>query len=296
MTGRVLNHGGISEPFAITGGLKQGCVLAQTLFSLYTAAMIIEIPQDAPAVGVRYHLDGGLFKLSRLLSTTKTSIISARELQYADDNTTLNRSPEHLQQTTDLYVDAYQRFGTQVNTEKTKLLSQLPPNQATQVANAQIGDHPVESVANFTYLGSILSRTVTCEKDIENRIKAGHCLWTSRPSRLHQPRHTKTMVFRAVVLSTLLYACETWTLYKRDIKRLESFQRSKLRQILHTHWKDCITNNEVLSRAALPSVEATILQHLLRWVGHVARMEPSRLSKNHSLRRTGPRQRTTWSP
>ncbi|XP_076066164.1 uncharacterized protein LOC143039802 [Oratosquilla oratoria] len=91
--------------------------------------------------------------------------------------------------------------------------------------------------------------------------------------------HTKIMVFRAVVLSTLLYACKTWTLYKRDIKRLESFQQSKLRYILHIHWKDCITNNEVLSHAALPSVEATILQHRLRWVGHVARMEPSRPPK-----------------
>ena len=31
------------------------------------------------------------------------------------------------------------------------------------------------------------------------------------------------MVFRAVVLSSLLYACETWTLYSRDVKQLEKF-------------------------------------------------------------------------
>ncbi|XP_076038136.1 uncharacterized protein LOC143023492 [Oratosquilla oratoria] len=76
MMGRVLNQGAISEPFAITGGLN-------------------------------YRLDGRLFKLSRLRSTTNTSIISARELHYVDDNATLNRSSEHLQQTTDLYVHAY---------------------------------------------------------------------------------------------------------------------------------------------------------------------------------------------
>ncbi|XP_076041877.1 uncharacterized protein LOC143025756 [Oratosquilla oratoria] len=168
----------------------------------------------------------------------------------------------------------------QVNTEKTKLLAQLPPNQATLVANAQFGDHPVESVDNFTYLGSILSRTVTCKKDIENWIKAAyfaygrlaHCVFTNHRLTMH----TKIMVFRAVVLSTLMYACETWTLYKREVKRIESFQHSKLQHILHIHWKDCITNNEVLSRAALPSVEATILQH--------------------RLRRIGLRQKTTWSP
>ncbi|XP_076049342.1 uncharacterized protein LOC143030020 [Oratosquilla oratoria] len=163
----------------------------------------------------------------------------------------------------------------QVNPEKTKLLAQLPPNQATQVANAQISDHPVESVDNFTYLGSILSRTVTSEKNIENWIKAAHSAYGRLAHRVFTNHgltmHTKIMVFRSVVLSTLLYVCETWTLYKRDVKRLESF--------LHIHWMDCITNNEVLSRAALPSVEATILQHRLRWVGHVGQMEPSRLPK-----------------
>jgi len=67
---------------------------------------------------------------------------------------------------------------------------------------------------------------------------------------------TNIMVFRAVVLSTLLYACETWTLYRRDIKRLESFQQRKLRQPLNTRWELRLSNNEILKRARLPSVEA----------------------------------------
>ncbi|XP_076045863.1 uncharacterized protein LOC143028112 [Oratosquilla oratoria] len=213
-------------------------------------------------------------KLSRLRSTTKTSIISARELQYADNNATLNWSPEHLQQTRDLYVDTYQRVGMQDNTEKTKLLAQLPPNQATLVANAQTNDHPVESMDNFTYLGSILSRTVTCEKDIEKRIQAAHSAYGRLAHRAFTNHgltmHTKTMVLRAVVLSTLLYACETWTLYKRDIKRLENFQQSKLRYILLIHENDCITNNEVLSslwRAASADTSDSSLPRTPMWLG-----------------------------
>ncbi|XP_076035377.1 uncharacterized protein LOC143021654 [Oratosquilla oratoria] len=151
-----------------------------------------------------------------------------QELQYVGDNATLNWSPEHLQQTTDLYLDTYQRFGKQVHTEKTKLLAQLPPKNATLVANAQIGDHPIESVDNFTYLGSIRSRTVTCEKDIENRSKAAHSAYGCLTHRVFTNHgltmHTKVMVFRALVYSSQLYASKTWTLYKRDIKHLESFQ------------------------------------------------------------------------
>ena len=87
------------------------------------------------------------------------------------------------------------------------------------------------------------------------------------------------MVFRAVVLSTLLYACETWTLYSRDVKQRAKFQQTKLRKIFRVRWKDKITNNKILTHASLPSIEATILQHRLRWVGHIARMPPTRLPK-----------------
>jgi len=43
----------------------------------------------------------------------------------------------------------------------------------------------------------------------------------------------KTMitVYRAVVLTTLLYECETWTLYRRSIRRLDQFHLRCLRKI-----------------------------------------------------------------
>ena len=87
------------------------------------------------------------------------------------------------------------------------------------------------------------------------------------------------LLFIYYAISTLLYACETWSLYSRDIKRLESFQQRKLRQLLNTRWEMRLSNNEILKRARLPSVEATILQHRLRWAGYVVRMGPSRLPR-----------------
>ncbi|XP_076028446.1 uncharacterized protein LOC143017542 [Oratosquilla oratoria] len=87
------------------------------------------------------------------------------------------------------------------------------------------------------------------------------------------------MVFRAIVLSTLLYACETWTLYRSDIQSLEQFQQYKLRQNLKIPWESHTTNIEVLNRASMTSIEATIIHHRLRWAGHIQRMGPSRLPK-----------------
>ncbi|XP_045101450.1 uncharacterized protein LOC123498409 [Portunus trituberculatus] len=268
MVGRVCHQNSLSGPFPINGGLKQGCVLAPTCFSLYTAAMLNEIPPDTPSIDLRFRLDGGVFNLARLRARTKTTLC-----QSADD----------LQLLADAYNSAYERFGMQVNTDKTKTLVQHPPGLMLPNFNTTVNNQPLEEVDQFSYLGSILSSVPTCKKDVENRIRAAHSAFGRLNCRVFNNHAltmaTKIMVFRAVVLSTLLYACETWTLYRNDIKNLERFQQTKLRQILKIPWECHTTNIEVLERASVTSVEATIIRHRLRWVGHVHRMDDSRLPK-----------------
>jgi len=50
MVVRVCHKSILSEPFPITGGLKQGCVLAPTCFSLFVAAMLNEVPPSSPGI------------------------------------------------------------------------------------------------------------------------------------------------------------------------------------------------------------------------------------------------------
>ncbi|XP_063609538.1 uncharacterized protein LOC134783560 [Penaeus indicus] len=253
MTGRVCHQGTLSDAFPITGGLKQGCVLAPTLFSLYIAAMLKKIPHESPVN----------------CNTRMTMQLPSQAV-------------EHLQDTVDLYKTAYERFGMAVN-NKTKILTQPTPNQELLEFDVQIDGHSLEHVEHFPYLGSILSKDTSCEADIEKRIKSAHAAYGRLARRVFDNHDlsikTKVMVFQAVVLSTLLYACETWTTYRRDLKKLESFQQAKLRCLLRIPWEQRVTNNEVLSRATLPRIETTILCHRLRWAGHVARMDDTRLPK-----------------
>ena len=44
-------------------------------------------------------------------------------------------------------------------------------------------------------------------------------------------------------------------------------------------WEERITNNEVLNRSGLPSVEATIAKNQLRFLGHACRKDDSSLPK-----------------
>ena len=87
------------------------------------------------------------------------------------------------------------------------------------------------------------------------------------------------MVYKAVVLTTLLYGCETWTLYKEDLKKLERFHQRKLRAIMNIRWQDKVSNISVLNRGCSQSIEAIIALHRLRWTGHVSRMPEESLPK-----------------
>ncbi|KAK3885996.1 hypothetical protein Pcinc_009823 [Petrolisthes cinctipes] len=194
-----------------------------------------------------------------------------------------SQSAEDLQRTATTYNTVYERFGMQVNTDKTKALIQHPPGQILPNINTTINEHTLEEVDQFSYLGSILTSTPTCKKDVENRIRAAHSAYGRLSCRVFNNHAltmaTKIMVFQAIVLSTLLYACETWTLYRSDIQSLERFQQYKLRQILKIPWKSHTTKVAVLNQASVTSVEATIIHHRLRWAGHVQRMESFRLPK-----------------
>ena len=64
-------------------------------------------------------------------------------------------------------------------------------------------------------------------------------------------------VYKGVVLPTLLYAYETWTVYQRHAKRLNHFHTSCLRKLLKIKWQDRIPDTEVLKRAGMQSVHTS---------------------------------------
>ena len=90
---------------------------------------------------------------------------------------------------------------------------------------------------------------------------------------------TKLKVYKAVVLPTLLYACETWTVYQRHAKRLNHFHLSCLRKLLKIKWQDKIPYTEVLKKAGMQSMHTVLKLAQLRWTGHLIRMPNGRLPK-----------------
>ena len=130
--GCVFHAGDQSEPFNINTGVKQGCVIAPTLFSIFLAAFLSQAKIDlAKGVDITYHTDGGVVKLSRLGAKSKVKTVTNVNLQYADDCAVVAHSAQDLQNTLDALVDAYKLFGLSVNATKKNILHQSAQSPAT---------------------------------------------------------------------------------------------------------------------------------------------------------------------
>ena len=84
--------------------------------------------------------------------------------------------------------------------------------------------------------------------------------------------------YKAVVLPTLLYACETWTVYQRHAKR-QPFPLKLFEKAVKIKWQDKIPDTEVLKKAGMQSMHTVLKLAQLRWTGHVIRMPDERLPK-----------------
>ena len=86
MKGTVLYDGATSDPFNILKCVKQGCVLAPTLFGIFFATLLKHyFGESTEGIYLRTRSDGNLLKLSRLRVNTKVHEKYVRDLLFADD-------------------------------------------------------------------------------------------------------------------------------------------------------------------------------------------------------------------
>ena len=83
MLARVQDNGETSAPFPVSNRVKQGCVLAPTLFSVMFSAMLSDTFRDLDAsIGIRYRYGRSPFNLRRLLAKTRFQQIPSTCLDH----------------------------------------------------------------------------------------------------------------------------------------------------------------------------------------------------------------------
>nr|VZI01556.1 unnamed protein product [Spirometra erinaceieuropaei] len=97
---------------------------------------------------------------------------------------------------------------------------------------------------------------------------------------------------KAVILPTLLYGAEIWTVYTKQARRLNHFHLSCLHRILRLSWQDRIPDTDVLERTGILSIYTMLRQMQLRWSGHLSSL--TRLQINPTNREDLAHDRPTW--
>ena len=123
--GQVKHNGSLSGSFPISNGVKQGCVLAPTLFAIFFSIMLREAKEDLPdGICIRFRTDGSLFNLRRPLARTKTIEELITELPSADDCALLAHTEEALSHIVNHFSHAPKKFGLTISLKKTEVLYQ----------------------------------------------------------------------------------------------------------------------------------------------------------------------------
>ena len=118
--------------------------------------MDLFVPRHAGGVYIQSRQSADLFNVAHFTAKTKTTWILVRELLFADDRALLAHSAEEMQKIVDAFSDPSKKFGLNINIKKTEVLYQ-PTSTRAQEEDIMVDGNKLNSVVEFTYLGSTIS-------------------------------------------------------------------------------------------------------------------------------------------
>ena len=125
MKARVWIKGELSDPFSVRNGVKQGCVLAPTLFSIYLAVVLQRAFNNCVrGVLIQSRPGADLFNVNQFKSTRSTQGLLIREFMFADDTAFVAHNHAHAQEIITRFAAAAKDYGLKINIKKTEVLYQ----------------------------------------------------------------------------------------------------------------------------------------------------------------------------
>ena len=128
-----------------------------------------------------------------------------------DDSALVAHSAEEMQKIVNDFSDASKKFGLKINIKKTEVMYQ-PNSTRTREEDIMVDGNMLNSVLEFTSEALYQVMDALTMKYRGGRPSAsfgqlGQTLWNNH----HVSMRVKGKIYRAIVLSTLLYGAEAWT-------------------------------------------------------------------------------------
>ena len=111
-----------------------------------------------------------------------------------------------MQESLDLFCIACKDFGLTKSTKKTEVMYQPDPSVPFIELIVTVVGEKLAVAEKLIYLGSTLSRTFTINEEVNYRIACASMAFAD-----YEPVCGKEEVYHGVILPSLLYVGETWT-------------------------------------------------------------------------------------
>jgi hypothetical protein len=154
------------------------------------------------------------YKVRLKLNGTNQLLLNADDVDLQSDNIdTIIRNRETL-------IDVIKEVGLEVNVEKTKYMLLSRHKNAGKNRYIMIANRCHDNVAQFKYLGTIVTNQNLIQKEIKRRLNSGNASLHSVKNLL-SPRllskNVKIRVHKTIILPVALHGCETWSRTLREV-------------------------------------------------------------------------------
>ena len=182
-------------------------------------------------------------------------------LRYADD-TTLMAESEELKSLLMKVKEESEKVGLKLNIQKTKIMA------SGLTTSWQIGVETVETVTDFSFLGSKITADGDCSHEIKRRKVMTNLDSILKSRDITLP--TKVHLVKAIVFPVVMYGCESWTIKKAEHQRIDAFELWCWRRLLRFPWTARRSNQSILKEISLEcSLEGLMLKLKLQYFGHL---------------------------
>ena len=198
------------------------------------------------------------------------------QLLFTDDTVVVADSERKLCQLATEFGRVCERRKLRVNVGKSKVM-RCTRNEDGAKLNVMLNGEALEEVNQFKYLGSVIAANGGVEADVRHRVNEG-CKVLGALRGVMKNRglgmNVNKVLYEKVVLPTVMYGSESWGMKVTERQKLNLFEMKCLRSMTGVSRLDGV-RNEVVRR----ELAARVDMNVLRWFGHVERMDNERLLK-----------------